>query len=349
MINKYIKAGYVGDSSLKNVTKEDCNRLTHINIAFGLVRNDAFRRSAVTVEHLKNLDYLKIIRDYNPEIKIVLSIGGWGAGGFSIAASSQTGRDIFAGSALEILKKYCLDGIDVDWEYPCSNAAGIDCSPEDRHNFTLMLAKLREKLDTAKAYDGNRCILSIAAGAGDYFVSDTEIPEITKILDFISIMTYDMAGGFGGYTGHHTNLYNSVSENPVFQCSADKAVCMFNKAGVPFEKLVLGAAFYSRRFDEVENIGTGLHQRTLKGCNFGPTYGKIYENFLDKDGYRYYWDDNAKAPYLFNGSSFITYDDPLSLKFKCEYIKQKNMLGIMYWEHGCDNTRLLLKSININL
>ncbi|MDF2684987.1 MAG: Chitinase [Clostridia bacterium] len=344
MNKRFIKAGYVGDRSLRTVSREDANRLTHINIAFGLVKDNS-----VTVDHLKNLDCLEVIRNYNPNIKIILSIGGWGAGGFSIAASTEAGRETFAVSAVNIALKYRLDGLDIDWEYPCSNAAGIDCSPEDKHNFTLLLKKIREKLDIITAYDGSRTILSIAAGAGSYFVRDTEIPEITEILDFISIMTYDMAGGFGEFTGHHTNLYNPKSENSIFLFSANEAVKLFNDAGIPFEKIVLGAAFYSRRFDEVENIGTGLHQRTSKGCSFGPTYGMIIEKFKDNDGYRYYWDDTAKAPYLFNGSSFITFDDPLSIKYKCEYIKEKNLLGIMYWEHGCDNTRELLKSINTNL
>jgi chitinase len=184
MNKKYIKAGYVGDGSLKTVTKDDANRLTHINIAFGLVKNNA-----VTVDHLKNLDCIKTIREYNPDIKIILSIGGWGAGGFSTAVATEEGRDSFAVTAVAIASKYQLDGLDIDWEYPCSSAAGIDSSPDDKHNFTLLLKKIRENLDTIKAYDGSRPLLSIAAGAGSYFVRDTEIPEITQFLDFISIMT----------------------------------------------------------------------------------------------------------------------------------------------------------------
>ena len=55
--------------------------------------------------------------------------------------------------------------------------------------------------------------------------------------------------------------------------------------------------------------------------------------------------DDAKAPYLFNGSTFISYDDPESIRLKCAYLKKEGLLGIMYWEHGCDPSRRLLTAM----
>lgn len=340
----HIKAAYVYDRALPEVSVQDTQMLTHINIAFGLVKNDM-----ITVDHCKNLSFLPTIKEYNPDIKIILSVGGWGAGGFSTAASTEEGRELFAESAAQILRQHSLDGIDIDWEYPCSAAAGIDHSPDDKYNFTLMLQKLREKLDLCSTSSGDRCILSIAAGAGQYFIDNIEILKITQILDFISIMTYDMISGAGLSTQHHTNLYSPKTGDTAFDYNGADAIELFHKAGVPYEKLILGAAFYSRKFENVENLNSGLFQNSKSGALFGAVYDDIQNNFLDKNGFKEYWDDNAKAPYLFDGSTFLSYDNPLSIKYKCEFIKEKGLLGLMYWEHSCNKGRELLSAINENL
>ena len=95
---------------------------------------------------LKYLHLLPRLRAWNPEMKIVLSVGGWGADGFSHMAMTEDGRRKFARSCLDAVEKYNLDGIDIDWEYPCSDAAGIGADPRDKENFTALLAALREYL-----------------------------------------------------------------------------------------------------------------------------------------------------------------------------------------------------------
>jgi Chitinase len=329
----YYKIGYVGDGYLPHVTEEDAKILTHINIAFGLVEN-----GFVKYTHLKNSDYIAKIRSYNPDIKILLSVGGWGAGGFSNAASTEEGCDKFAASALAAYNVLGLDGIDIDWEYPCIGSAGIDYSPNDKVTFTTMMRKLREVLP-------EKAMLTIAAGAGDYFIESTEMATVATYLDYVQLMTYDMCGG--KTTLHHTNLYTAGT---IRKSSGDYAVGIFNAAGIPLEKLILGAAFYSRDWRVVTSTeNDGLYQKSETPIEFGPGFSDLYENYIDKNGYVRHWDDTAKAPYLFNGKHFITYDDEESIALKCKYIKDKKIGGIMYWEHSCDETRRLLRTIGDNL
>ena len=342
-MGKYYKIGYIWDNYLDKVTPEDMRMLTHINIAFGLVEN-----GKIKISHLKNTDYIKKLREYNPEIKILLSVGGWGAGGFSKAASTLDGCIKFAQSGYDAYTALGLDGIDIDWEYPCSDAAKIDASPDDKYNFTLMMQKLREALP-------NSAMLTIAAGAGQYFIDGTEMEKVEKYLDYVQLMTYDMCGD-GAITVHHTNLFESSKSD---NSSAAHAVDIFNKAGVPSDKLIIGAAFYSREWRNISAPDTeklpglsglsGLYQSVGVYAQFGAKFADLCENYINKNGYTRYWDDVAKAPYLFNGSHFITYDDEESIAHKCEYIKQKGVKGIMYWEHSCDETRCLLNAIDKNL
>lgn len=340
--NNRLIIGYVQSSALPSITPEDARKMTHINIAFGHVRDDR-----VTVENTANLDFLPRLREYNPNLGILLSIGGWSAGGFSEAAATAEGRRLFAETSVEILRKYQLDGIDVDWEYPTYAAAGIGASPDDKYTFTLLLEELRKALDAQGEKDGRHYYLTIAVGAGQYFVDGTEMDKAHKYLDWVQLMTYDMRGGFQNTTGHHTNLYTPTGD--LNRSSVVDTVRIFTEAGVPKEKLVIGAAFYSRKWTNVPNVNNGMLQMSPANGGYGPDYSDLVANYIDKNGFVRHWDDEAKAPYLFDGSTFITYEDPESIKAKCQYLKEAGLLGIMFWEYSCDNTRTLLETIHKSL
>ena len=130
--NGRLFGSYAVDSSLPNLTRIHARILTHLFIAFGVLRE-----GRVTVEKLGNLQMLRVIKEYNPEeIRILLSIGGWGEGGYSEAVGTSEGRALFARTALDILREHDLDGLDIDWEYPCDSEADIGSSPEDRRTVT---------------------------------------------------------------------------------------------------------------------------------------------------------------------------------------------------------------------
>lgn len=332
---KHHIAAYVWDGALPQVTAADARKLTRINIAFGLVRNDR-----VVYDHIVNAKHLKDIRAYNPDIQVLLSVGGWGAGGFSEAASTSAGRVAFAGSAAQAVLDIGLDGIDIDWEYPCIGAAGIASSPDDRGNFKLLLQAVREALDKRA---GHRKLLTIAAGADQYFIDSTNMAEAQQVLDAVQLMTYDMRGGFQTFTGHHTNLYQP--EGDLFRISTQKSVRIFMDAGVPREKIIIGAAFYARMWKDVPDINHGLFQMTQAAGGFGAHYDRLVSEVIGKDGFVRYWDEQACAPWLFNGSTFYSYDDEQSIGCKCGFVKKLGLGGIMYWEHSCDTTGKLLDAM----
>ena len=320
--------GYVTDGSLETVTAEDAARLTHINLAFGVIKD-----GLLDMSHMPHIGEVNRIRKLNPGLKFVLSVGGWGAGGFSLMCRTAAGREAFAAYCLKVVEKHGLDGIDIDWEYPCDNSAGIDCDPSDRQNYTLLLQALRDAL-------GKDRIVSIAAGAGNYFIEGTEMDRVAQICNYVQLMTYDMRSGFQKEAGHHTNLFTSSGDR--LNGSVKSSVDAFHAAGVPREKIVIGAAFYSRRWDGLPNINRGLFQQAETVGQYGPGYTTLTESYINKNGFVRYWDDEAMAPFLFNGSSLISYDDPESIRLKCVYLKTKGLKGIMYWDHGSDPSRALL-------
>ena len=214
--------GYVSTKDLGTLKEQDIKNLDVINIAFGLIE-----RHRVVWNTCGNEEYLPKIREINPDIKIVLSVGGWGADGFSQAARTEEGRALFAVSAVSLMETYGLDGIDIDWEYPGTSLAGIGSHENDKENYTLLLKALRESLDHM---EGEKT-LSVAVGGDVYFALQTDMKAASKYLDYVQLMTYDLQGGFQKVTGHHAALYHS--EGNLLDVCVDKAVKAFHEAGVP--------------------------------------------------------------------------------------------------------------------
>ncbi|WP_212978418.1 glycosyl hydrolase family 18 protein [Paenibacillus azoreducens] len=315
----------------------DASKLTHINYAFTHIEDNRILPIESQYDEA-NYAYLRQLRDQNPHLKILNAIGGWGADGFSDAALTADSRETFASSIIEYVKKYDLDGIDLDWEYPTQNAGDTKGRAEDKENFTLLLKLLREKLDALGAESGRNYELAIAAGATQRYLEGVEIGEIVKYVDNINLMTYDFAGGWSSKTEHHTNLYDG-------SISLDSTVKLYLNNGVPANKLVIGAAFYGHKWINVKGEeGNGLGQGA-EGTPETPTYNDILAEYNEEKGYVRYWDEKAQAPYLFDGSTFISYDDPQSVAAKARYVLDNGLGGAMFWEYSQDASGTLLGAL----
>ncbi|MBQ8638556.1 MAG: chitinase [Lachnospiraceae bacterium] len=331
MGEKKVLAYVVGDSI---VTEEQARILTHIHVAFGHITMEG--------ELLSNNHPFKAqmeqLRQWNPELKILLSIVPRVPDAFTVVSASEELRANVTKSCRRLVEEEGFDGVDFDWEYPCVPSNNVNCCPDDRHNFTLLCRAARKGLDEAGGG-----LLSIAAGADIYYIESVEPKPLAEVLDYVCLMTYDLKCGFHALTGHHTALYSSTGD--IFRNSCDQALRLFEGAGFPKDKLLMGAAFYSRQWKEVRDRCHGFLQYTKSGGGYGPEYHELAADYIDKNGYVRYWDDEAKAPYLFNGSTFISYDDETSIACKCAYVNREEIGGIFYWNHSNDRSGALLKAI----
>jgi len=319
-------------------------KLTHLNIAFAHI--DASHR--VSVESATAIQNLSALKKNDPRLKILLSVGGWRADGFSDAALTDASRHAFADSVVSVLREFSLDGIDVDWEYPGLGIAGIQYRPEDKQNFTQLLQVVRESLDAAKRPGPDHYLLTIAAADRDY-IENIELTRITPYLDWINLMSYDFFNSLTPTTGHHAGLYRAEHALPRDR-NTDSAVSQYLAAGVPPEKIVLGVAFYGRGFAGVTARNNGVNQ-PYEHFEGEHSYTDLVEHFIGKDGFVRYWDNRAQAPYLWNSASrvFISYDDPQSIAIKTRYVLQHRLGGVMFWELSLDRNDELLDVIDRGL
>lgn len=279
----------------------DPQYMTHINYAFGHV-NESF--NGVKIDNEERLRQIVDLRKQKPELKVLLSIGGWGSGRFSEMAANDEYRRAFAADCDRVVKEFALDGIDIDWEYPTSSMANISSSPDDTENFTLLMQDIRAAI-------GNEKELTLATVASARYI---DFKAILPSVDFVNIMAYDMASA----PKHHSALYPSGHSGDI---TSDGAVTAHLKAGIPPSKLVMGMPFYGRggdgypSFQDYNKVGNTDTQYTEK------------------------WDEVAQVPYLAdkNDTLVFGFENPRSLAIKCQYILDKDLLGGMYWDYSGDN------------
>jgi len=284
----------------------DPNIVTHINYAFGHV-NDSF--NGLRIDNPERLKSIVALKQKFPKLKVMLSVGGWGSGRFSEMAADEINRNLFAKDCLRAVKDFKLDGIDIDWEYPSSNAAKISSSPDDTQHYNLMMQEIRKQIGKGK-------LLTLASAADAKYI---DFKTISSFVDFVNIMTYDMANP----PFHHAGLYKSKFTSGM---SVDEAVQAHLKAGMTIEKLVLGIPFYGHGRNGVKEYID-------------------YKDLIKLTGFKALWDEEAKAPYWENdkGEFVLTYETPQSIAVKCKYLLEKGMLGAMYWDYGADTEDGILR------
>ena len=282
--------------------------MTHINYAFGGV-NKTF--DGVDISNPERLKMIAGLKKQAPELKVLLSIGGWGSGRFSEMAADTLLRASFAAACRRVVDLYNLDGIDIDWEYPTSKAAGISASPDDTRNFTKLMRDIRQAIGADK-------LLTLATVHNGSYI---DFHGILPYIDFVNIMTYDM----GNPPYLHSALYDSPNTNGN---TTEAGVRAHLAAGVPPSMLVVGMPFYGRGKEPFHSFAD---------------YGKMKslpEGFSEK------WDEKALVPYITDteGKLVLGFENARSLEIKCDYVIDNGLRGAMYWEYSGDDDNNTLRS-----
>ncbi len=322
-------------------------KLTHINYAFANIQNG---RTVEGFAHdAENFKVLVGLKAKNPNLKILVSVGGWTwSGGFSDVALTPESRAKFIESAVAFLRRHNLDGLDIDWEYPGQKGMNNVNRPEDRENSTALLAELRAAFDRAGKQDGKRYLLTMAVQASDEWLAHTEMNKAQAYLDFANVMAYDyVEPGDNSVTGHHAPLFaNPADPNGA---SAATGISHFIAAGVPARKLVLGVPFYGHAWGGVAATEHGLYQPGQKPTErMYTSFKEIKSEIENKNGYARYWDDASQAPFLYNAEKqiFVSYEDEQSVRAKARFVRERGLAGIMFWEYNGDADNALLNAID---
>ncbi|MFD0585666.1 glycosyl hydrolase family 18 protein [Dactylosporangium darangshiense] len=332
-----------------------------------------------------NFNQLKKLKAKYPNMKILLSIGGWTYSKyFSDAAATDASRKKLVSSCIDMFIKGNLparngyggagtgagifDGIDIDWEYPgAPGHTGNHYAAADMQNYTLLMAEFRAQLDalgTGKKY------LTAAVPAGQDKIMHVETNKLGSYLDYANIMTYDMHGGWEatGPTNHQAPLYTSPSDPSATippgngKYTIDSAVKAWTTGdsgysiagGFPAAKLTLGYPFYYRGWTGVPaGANHGLYQtatgpatgHAMSGNVPGVSFYKELTGFVNNPSYTYL-DPVTKGAYFYDGTTFWSGDSPASIQAKADY-QHCNGLGgaMMYSLEALDPAATLFNAV----
>jgi chitinase len=302
-----------------------------------------------------NWNQLRKLKAKYPGMKVMISLGGWTwSRGFASAARPEN-RAAFVASCIDAYIKGNLpafdyaggagaaagvfDGFDIDWEYPAT--CGLTCGgSEDTANFTALLAEFRRQLDAIKP----GLQLTVAVGAGIDKIRVTRPDLYHPYVDAINVMTYDFHGGWESRTNFHTALFNAAgdpSTGDVALYNTHDAIQAFLTRGVPASKLHLGVASYGRGWTNVGATNNGLFQ---SGTPAAGTLEAGVERYavLKTLGWPRYLDSSSKAAWIYNGSTFWSFDDPLTIADKVAYAKVQGLGGAFLWDFSGDDAQASL-------
>ncbi|XP_023349209.1 probable chitinase 2 [Eurytemora carolleeae] len=280
------------------------------------------------------------LKKFNPHLKVTLAIGGWNEGSekYSAMASDPSRRKSFVTSAVQFLRKYNFDGLDLDWEYPAKRGG----KPEDKENFIELIKDLNS------AFSKEKLLLTAAIGAAAGTIDAAyDVPAMYKYLDYVHVMCYDYHGKWDKKTGHNAPLYPRALEPSADQAlNVEYTLNYLLKKGADPLKTVLGVPLYGRAF-------TLLNPNSNKmGAPAAPT--SFQGPYTREDGFLGYneiclesgdteapwtekWEEEHEAPYMFRGDSWISYDNERSLRMKAEFAFDQGLAGVMTWSIDTDD------------
>ncbi len=327
--------------------------ITHLFYAFSTIENGKCVLNAPTAA--KDFADIADLKRRKPSLKALISVGGWGAGGFSDAALTSASRQTFVQSCVDLFFKRTnvFDGVDIDWEFPVyGGPTDIRDRPEDKRNMTHLVRDFRRglprgslvtaalptgRLQTDGAYDPARSF---------------ELGALGRELDFITLMTYDMGTGFSPVATFNAPL-REVHDDPMPQPDRHwnnviGAVDYYVRHGVSPRKLVLGTPFYGRGFQvRQEGPDHGLYQ-PYESAFWVDGWDEV-QRLKASPGWREYWHPTAQSPWLYNAAErkFVSFENPRSIGIRANYAKHRGLLGTFMWELGHDDAQhSLLKAMS---
>jgi chitinase len=362
-------------------------RLTQLNYAFGFVdasgnciSSDAwadYQRPFTAEQSVSgkadepgqvlngNLNQFKELKKKYPKLRISISLGGWtGSAHFSDAALTPASRAAHVKSCLDMWLKGNLpglpagaakgifDGVDLDWEWPAGEGnPGNVIRPEDKQNFTALVHEYRKQLDRLSGRPGRYDLTAFLPANPTMIDKGFEVRKLFKDLTFGTTQGYDYHGPWETLTNQQSAIDGPKGDPTTPEFSSQVTIDAYLSRGAPRSKLVMGVPFYSHGWTGVTNANHGLFQPST-----GPapaTYEAGTEDYrllkAHLSDYTVYRDNRAGFAWLFDGTTFWTWDDPVEMARKAQYISHRDLGGAMIWSLDGDSNGELISALHRNL
>lgn len=322
-----------------------------------------------------NFHQIAELKRLHPRLKVLISLEGRASDFAADAQPAQ--REAFVRSCVDIFLRGHLassgnvpatipdqprlfDGIDLDWEYP---------GPDNAANFLALLTEFRHQMDALRP--GLR--LTVAVGPSPRMYPGVDMTAVSRLVDQVGIMNYDYSGPWSHVTGFLAPLYAPLGVPGARGGSVEASIADYKQAGIPASRLLLGLPFYGYGWNAVPATRDGLFQpgQGIRGDRPYPYFESLLSPATvpspphpveppaatpptlkptsaalpprettpapPPHPYVRHRDPTSHAPWLFDGQTFWTFEDPISIGYKAEFAAAQHLGGVMAWELSEDS------------
>jgi chitinase len=254
-------------------------------------------------------------------VKLLMSVGGASPipDHWLNLADNPAHMRTFLDSLDQLLKEHQYDGIDIDWEPAPKNDA-------EGKSYVALLKAIHER------FPGK--MLTLALGVTKKSLAHIPMDQVIANVDLLNAMTYSYATVGSGIATFNENLHADPAAKTRY--SVDDGIAnLIETYHVPPEKVLLGINFWPDRF-RASHLGDTF-PRGDRSYEDNIPFPEVMD-LLSTGKYTPHRDDVADAPYILRntGNCLITYDDPISVKAKCDLARQTKCAGVMIWHLGAD-------------
>ncbi|EGD80827.1 oviductal secretory glycoprotein [Salpingoeca rosetta] len=322
----------------------DAGKYTHLAYAFAGIDADytIMPGEAVDVDGGRYALFHTHVRQRNPNIKTLLSVGGYTFNAdsrtqyrFSTMVASQQRRATFIASLIPFLRTHDFDGVDIDWEFPGYLQNGG--SPQDRDNFLTFLQELRQAVNS-EVTQKDALIVTVAVSAYRGIAEQAyHIREMHKYIDFINLLSYDLHGYWEPQTGAHTALSSTDG------IDVQDSVAFWLEQGTPRQKLLLGFGTHARGWTLDSPANHAIGAPASSPSRPGPytdeagllAYYEVLE--FEQAGFITRFDNLTQTMYTYYGDQWFSHDSPFTIKLKAEFALSQGLGGAMVWSIDQDD------------
>lgn len=275
-------------------------------------------------------------RQTNPQLKVILSIGGPSrnaSGAFAMIAGDRTKRIRCAYTARQLVEYFGLDGVDIDWENLLDQ---MSCN-----SYLQLLAEMR-------TYFPRPYTLSSVLSADALSLRNLDLKTASHFLDLINLMSYDFAGPWDSAAGHASQVRRpAVITDANAHCTTVMSALRYyiTDSKVHPSKIMLGIPTFGRSFLGATTAGDAYK-------SFGGQGGIIPYAALPSRHSTEEYDSVAQAAYCKGGEGgFVTYDNPHSICDKALLVKKCQLAGLFFTDGSLDHVgdRSIIKAGYLNL
>lgn len=335
----WIRAGYWNNHRELPSSRINSAMFTHLICAYVGINSTSYQLSLSPSEEQQFSSFTDTVKQKNPSVTTLLSIGGIPYTTASSMVSNSSFRKSFIESSIRIARLFGFHGLD----YNCATE-DFPWTQADMFNMGILFEEWRAavKLEAMNSRQSELILTAMVAYVPWRNSANYPIDSLQQYLNWVHVISVNYYYPSGtNFTSAHSALYD-----PTGPLNTDYGVNAWINGGLSSNKLVLCLPFYGYPWTLVnpeEYSGIGALAKgsaiTLSG----------YMSYKEINNYIEQYDPNVRimynSTYVVNyckiRTSWIGFDDVEAIRVKISYAKDKKLLGYHVWDVSDDHNWVL--------